>query len=187
MTPMRETDEGFTLVELMVYFSLLVVVMLIVGGIFINSVNAERTVRGVNDSTNQGQLVAQSVTNGVRNSSNIQLTTPVAGAQLLITRSVGSAATPAWTCNAWYFANGEIRTKQSATSIAVPTATELATWTLLDRSVKVNGSNPVFALTARRIDLTFESKNDTGKAVLFKTSASSRQPPPAGADSPICF
>lgn len=182
-----ETDEGFTLIELVIYVSLSVVVLLIVGGIFINSLNAERSVRGVNDATNQGQLVAQSVTNGVRNSSDILLTVPVTGAQLLMTRSVGSAATPVWNCSAWYFANGEIRTKQSSSAIAVPTAAQLATWTLLNPSVKVNGSNPVFLKTGRRIDLTFESKNGTSKAILIKTSATSRQPPPAGADSPICF
>ena len=184
---MSDTDDGFTLIELMVYIALSVVILLIVGGIFINSLNAERSVRGVNTSTNLGQLASQSVTNGVRNSSNIQLTAPSAGTQLLMTRSVGSAATPVWTCNAWYLSNGEIRTKQSATAIAAPTAAQLATWTVLNPDVKARGAIPVFALTARRIDLIFESKNGTGKAVLFKTSAASRQPPPAGADSPICF
>ena len=184
---MSDTEEGFTLIELMVYIALSVVVLLICGGIFVNSVNAERSVRGVNNATNLGQLVSQSVTNGVRNSSNIVLSAPSSGTQLLMTRSVGSAATPVWTCNAWYLSNGEIRTKQSATAITAPTAAQLATWTLLNPDVKASGSNPVFALTARRIDLVFESKNGTGKAVLFKTSAVSRQPPPAGADSPICF
>ena len=184
---MNESDDGFTLVELLIYIGLSVVVLLIVGGIFIISVNAERTVPGVNSATNTGQLVAQSVTNGVRNSSNISLTTPSSGTQLLMTRSVGSATTPVWSCNAWHFGSGEIRWKQSATAITTPTAAQLATWTVLNADVKVSGTAPVFALTARRIDLTFESKNGTSKAVLIKTSAASRQPPPAGADSPICF
>jgi len=184
---MSDSDDGFTLVELLIYIGLSIVVLLIVGGIFINSVNAERSVRGVNSATNTGQLAAQSVTNGVRNSSNIKLTAPSAGTQLLMTRSVGSAATPIWTCNAWHFGNGEIRWRQSATAIAAPTAAQLATWTVLNADVKTAGSAPAFALTARRIDLTFESKNGTSKAVLIKTSAASRQPPPAGADSPICF
>ena len=184
---MNESDDGFTLIELLVYIVLSVVVLLIVGGIFLNSVNAERTVRGVNSATNSGQVVAQSVTNGVRNSSDITLTAPAAGTQLLMTRSVGSAATPIWTCNAWHVGGGKIRWKQSATAIAAPTAAELATWTVLNADIKPVGSTPVFALTARRIDLTFESKNGTGKAVRVTTSAASRQPPPAGADNPICF
>ena len=184
---MNESDDGFTLIELLVYIVLSVVVLLIVGGIFLNSVNAERTVRGVNSATNSGQIAAQSVTNGVRNSSDIKLTAPAAGTQLLMTRSVGSAATPIWTCNAWYVGSGEIRWKQSSTAISAPTAAELATWTVLNADIKPAGSTPVFALIARRIDLTFESKNGTSKAVLVATSAASRQPPPAGADNPICF
>lgn len=184
---MSDSDDGYTLVELLIYIVLSVVVLLIVGGIFLNSVNAERMVRGVNGATNSGQVAAQSVTNGVRNSSNIKLTAPAAGTQLLMTRSVGSAATPVWTCNAWYVGSGAIRWKQSNTAIAAPTAAELATWTVLNADIKSVGTTPVFALTARRIDLTFESKNGTGKAVLVTTSAASRQPPPAGADNPICF
>ena len=184
---MSDSDEGFTLIELMVYIALSVVVLLIVGGIFINSVNAERTVRGVNSAANDGQLVAESVTNGVRNSSNINLTAPSPGSQLMMTRSVGSAATAVWACNALYFRNGEIRWKQSTSAISAPSAAELATWIVLNPNVKASGSTPVFALTARRIDLTFESNDRTSKAVLVKTSAVSRQPPPAGADNPICF
>ena len=49
---MNDSDDGFTLIELLVYIVLSVVVLLIVGGIFLNSVNAERTVRGVNSATN---------------------------------------------------------------------------------------------------------------------------------------
>ena len=184
---MSDSDDGFTLIELLIYIVLSVVVLLIVGGIFLNSVNAERTVRGVNSATNNGQVVAKSLTNGVRNSSNIQLTAPTASTQLLMTRSVGSAATPVWTCNAWHFGNGEIRWKQSTTAITAPTAAQLATWTVLNADMKLSGATPVFALTARRIDLTFQSKNGTSKAVLVKTSAASRQPPPAGSDNPICF
>lgn len=188
---------GFTLIELLIYSMLSIVVLLIVGGIFISSLKAERAVRAASEGTSTGQLVAQSLTNGVRNASSAQVSTPFAGSRLLVTRSVGSDTTPVWTCRAWYFGNGEIRTTTSIAAIPLPTVlTDVAGWTLLAEGVTADSSGaPVFdfpsgdtAFTNRQVDFRFNVSTGNGPSVLISSSAVSRQsPPPPIEESPICF
>lgn len=180
-------EDGFTLVELLISSMLSVVVLGIVGAIIINSLQAERTVREENEAASQGQLVARSITNGVRNSSNLSLTLPASGTQLLRARVVGSGPTATWSCQSWYFGAGEIRTKTAEAAIPVPTATDVASWTLLASGVSVVGATPVLASSGLRADLSYYVSTGAGRPVLFTTSAISRQPLGTGVESPTCF
>ncbi|WP_150307837.1 hypothetical protein [Planctomonas psychrotolerans] len=183
-------ERGFTLVELLIYSMLSIVVLLIVGGILINSLRAEQLVRTSTDATSTGQLVSQSVTTGVRNASAIAWSEPAPGTELLLVRTVGSGATETWSCQAWHFGGGEVRTTRSTSLIPTPTAAALSGWTLLVDGAAPSAGSPVFDLdaTERRVDLTVEVAAGTGKPVLIKTSALSRQPvSPTGAESAPCF
>ena len=105
------TSAGFTLVELLVYVSLFVIVLVIVGSFLINSLQAEKTVRSSADAATYGQLLSQSIQHGVRNASAIALTTPVnaakkipAGSQLLTVELFdGAGDTPTKKCQAWLY------------------------------------------------------------------------------------
>lgn len=190
---------GFTLIELLIYSMLSIVVLLIVGGIFINSLKAERAVRAASVGTSTGQLVAQSLTNGVRNASSAKVSSPTAGTRLLMTRSVGSGSTPVWSCRAWYFGDGQIRTTTSSAAIPVPTApADVAGWMLLAKGVTADTSatpSPVFdfpsgdtAFSSRQVDFVFNVSTGNGPSVLISSSAVSRQsPPPPTGESPACF
>lgn len=183
-----KSERGLTLIELLVYISLAIVVLLIVGGILINSLKAEKTVRNSVEASDTGQLISQSVTKGVRQASAIRLTAPTASSQLLSVRTADSVT--GWVCRAWYYGDGEVRMTTSAAGIATPTAAEAKTWTRLGKDIRQVTGVPVFVLAAsdRQVDLTLEAGTGNGRPVLISTSAFSRQPVPAtGVETAPCF
>ena len=183
-----KSERGFTLVELMIYSMLSVIVLVIVGGILINSLTAERIVRSATEASTAGQLVAQSIGHGVRNASAITLSAPTPDTQLLMVRTVGPGATAEWLCQAWYFGASEVRTTTSSVGIPPPAASGAGDWTLLGDGMQPASPAPVFTVTDRRVDLNFEVSTGGGPPVLISTSAVSRQPIPAtGVESQPCF
>lgn len=180
------SESGLTLIELMIYSMLSIVVLIIVGGFLVNSLRTEDMVLDSTEASTAGQLVADSVGRGVRNASAIEQTEPWTDAVLLTARTTSSAAD--WVCRAWSYYDGEIRTRTSAGAIPTPTEADLEGWTLLSEGISPVAGAPVFELSDRRVDITFESNTGTGKPVLFSTSALSRQPVPAtGVESSPCF
>lgn len=183
-----KTDRGFTLIELLVYMMLATVVLLIVGGILINSLKAEQLVRSSVEGAGTGQLISQSVTKGVRNASAIRLQAPDANSQLLTVRTTDGAT--GWVCRAWYYGAGEVRMTTSATAIGTPTALEALGWTRLGKNISRVSGAPIFALTGadRQVELTLEAETRNGLPILISTSALSRQPVPAtGVETAPCF
>ncbi|WP_166804868.1 prepilin-type N-terminal cleavage/methylation domain-containing protein [Cryobacterium sp. Sr8] len=170
-------DSGFTLIELLIYMVLSVVVLLIVGGLLINSLNAERTVRDATQASTAGQLISKSLGQGVRNASAIWHTPAGVQPELLIVRTAGAGATASWYCQAWSYANGEVRTKTSTTLISTIPAS-VASWTLLGAGIAPVSGAPVFPKSGRQVDLTLDVKSGQGKAVRISTTLTSRQPVP---------
>lgn len=183
-----KSERGFTLIELMIAGMLSVVVLIIVGGMLISSMKAERVVHDATSASNAGQLVATSVTRGVRNSSALILSTPVSGEQFLRARVSGTGAdASAFVCQAWYFSGDEIRMKMSPTAIVAPTPAQLATWTLISDGIGQVSGDPVFTLNGKQLNLKLNASTGDGAPVLINTSAVSRQPASAPADAPVCF
>lgn len=183
-------DEGFTLVELLVYMFLAVIVLTIVGSILINSLRAESQVRDAAQSNSTAQLVAESLGKGIRNASAIEVTAPTADSVLVRTRSIDASATGAWFCHAWLWSNGELRTTRSTTAIPTPDATTAAGWLLLATDVEPAGSAPVFALGAgdRSLDVALTVGVGDGVPVLLDSVMVAQQPIPAtGKVTAPCF
>lgn len=178
----QERREGFevgmTLVELLIYMVLVVVVLLIVGGLLINSLTTQRTVRDATQASSAGQLVSQSVGQGVRNASASWHSAAGVAPELLVVRTAGLGATPTWSCQAWSFNNGEIRTRTSAGLIPT-TAASIATWTLLGSGMEPVSGSPVFTKTGRSVALLVDVDTGEGQPVRISTSSTSRQPVPA--------
>lgn len=191
-------QAGVTLVELLVYMMLAVVVLAIVGGILINSSAADRSVRDATRATNAGQLISLSVGRGVRNASAVWHSAPDSTPELLMVRTAGPLSPPNWSCQAWSFSEGEIRTTKSSSAIAnTQTAGSVRSWTLLARGVQqafVGGvASPIFVVTAPRIDLPLNRVDlqmtvNAGQspAVLITTAAIRRQPSGAIGALPAC-
>jgi hypothetical protein len=154
-------DDGISLVELLIYSALALVVLAIVGGMLINSLSTESTVRTVTEASTQGQLAAQSLEAGVRNSTDFTLTTRANGDQLLQAR-VASGSTPVvYRCAVWYYSisTKSLRYRDSPTTVAAPTAAELPTWRLLVSGVLPKtgaaAAGPIFAGVEPQLDIDF--------------------------------
>ncbi|TFD35497.1 hypothetical protein E3T34_02840 [Cryobacterium sp. TMT1-62] len=171
-------EAGMTLVELLIYMVLAVVVLLIVGGLLINSLTTQRTVRDATQASSAGQLVSQSVGHGVRNASAIWHSAAGVEPELLVVRTAGSGVTPSWSCQAWSFDDGEIRTR-TATGLIPTTAADIATWTLLGGGMETVSGSPVFTKAGRSAALLVDVDTGEGQPVRISTSSTSRQPVPA--------
>lgn len=189
--PRGRDERGFSLIELVIYSMLAVLVLTIVGGMLINSLNAQALVRNSAQSSNTGQLVAQSVSHGVRNARALNLAAPTADTLVLRALIVDNAVAspPTAHCEAWYFGGGEVRTTRSDTAIAVPALpSDVSSWTLLAIGAGPVGSDPMVAVSGLTADLRVRLKEGTGAEILIETTAVSRQPatPPTEVEH-LCF
>ena len=153
----------------------MVVVLLIVGGMLINSLTAERTVRDATQASNAGQLVAASVGQGVRNAQAIWKTEPVniGDPELLFVSTIDTQSTADPYCQAWSFQDGQIRTTTSGSAIATDSES-VANWTLLSDGVAQVPGLSVFAETASRVTLNLDVESAEGQSVRITTSFTSR-------------
>jgi len=183
-------DRGITLVELLIYIMLAIVVLTIVGSILINSFRAQTQVRDGAESASTAQLVAESVGQGVRNASALEVTTPSAGTTMLRTRSIDGSSSGAWYCQAWVWSGGELRTTRSSTAIPPPDPAALSTWTLLASDVAAVGSTPVFSVGTdeRSLNVSLTVANGETVPILIDSVMVAQQPIPAtGKVTAPCF
>jgi len=180
-------EAGFSLVELIVYSALLVVVGAIVVGFFASGLTTVTHVREVTSASTAAQVVADSVQTNIRNATDFQLTTPAGTDQFLVARTAQRDPTLAWGCVAWYYsaaADGKIYFRQSPAAIVVPTAAELATWTLVDTGVTPVSGSTIFTANAQQLTMNFLSAAGTRPPAVISSSATSR----AGASGNLtCF
>lgn len=152
----RTPEDGFTLIELLVYVSLFVVVLIIVGGFMISSLEAERDVAGATEATDTAQLIATSVQAGVRNGSGLRVETASSGDQMLVARTATRDAAVGWVCQVWYYSasNESMYTKSSgipAATIPWPASSPAGRWTLLGEGVTpIEDGGTVFGPTGNR-------------------------------------
>ena len=172
------SDEGFTLVELIIYSSLLVLVLAVVGGLFLSGLTATGHVRNLTAATTSGQAVVDSIETNVRNSSDFRVTVPSGTDQFLVARTATRNTTLAWQCVAWYYSaagTGSIRFKESATAISAPNSTDLQTWTLVQQGVTpVSGRTTIFSPSSQQLAVTFSSPVAGRAPVVISGSATSR-------------
>lgn len=178
-------DRGVTLVELMVYTVLMVVIIVIVGGILGAALRGQRDVAASASGSNSGQLVAQSISTGVRSATEITVKSVTTTTQMLIIRTPGKASTASPVCQAWYFTTdngGAVYSTTSASSIPTPTAAQLASWTKLASGVQLStrAGAPTSILTAdatptRSVAFEWAMANGASKPIIISSTASTRQ------------
>ena len=146
---LRSDDSGFTLPELVMYSLLLTVVLAAAAGIMMSGTIAERTVRTVFGASTEGQLAADSIETGIRNSAGFTITAPTATSQLVVARVAQGAETLDWNCAAWYFSStvdgGSIWYKTQDGPISTSAVPNLSTWTLLVEGVTPATGTAIFA------------------------------------------
>ena len=185
--PTNGSEAGFTLIELLVYCVLIVLVVTAVGGIMNSVQSTSKSVRTVTNDATEGQLVADSITAGVRNSSDFRLTSPSGTDQLLVARVAESGTTVTWACAAWYYSasgTGSIRFTRSTAAIVAPNASGLLAWTLLDDGITPASGTSVFSASGALLNVAFKGTTIGRPSVLIQSSAFSR----AGASGSLtCF
>ncbi|KFF58464.1 hypothetical protein JF66_18380 [Cryobacterium sp. MLB-32] len=182
-----ESEHGYTLVELIVYSSLLIIVIAVVAGLFISGLTTTESVRGMTAATTSAQVVADSIETNVRNSSDFLLTTPAGTDQLLVARTAKREVTLSWQCVAWYYSaanGGSIRFTQSNAAILAPTPSQLSTWTVVQQGMAPVSGAAIFSTTGQKLAVNFMSKVGDHPPVVISSSATSR----AGASGNLtCF
>jgi len=178
-------DRGVTLVELMIYSALMLVIITIAGAILGSALRGQRDIAASSSGTNAGQLVAQSISTGVRSATEITVKSVNSTTQMLIIRTPGLAATASARCQAWYFTTdngGAVYSTTSASSIPTPTAAQLATWTKLTSGILLSPRSgaPTAILTAdatptRSITFEWAMANASAQPIIISSTASTRQ------------
>ena len=191
------SDSGYTLVELLIYSSLLVLVLTVVGGILLNTLNSEQKVLESADANGVSQLIASSVHSGVRNATALKVSgNEETGDQLLVVTSVSGEpelTAAARVCQAWYYTKADDgtmyykRSTESGAFVGV-TADTLASdkggWTLLGSGLSATEASPSVAqlvfddVTSGNpsVALNFAINADgDGSPALISTTVTSRQ------------
>ncbi len=180
----RDTDRGFTLVELLIASVLMVLVLTLVGGVLIQGLRIQNTVQASTTAASTSQLASEPLSRGIHNSLGLQVSTPAPGISLLraVVRSDNSTkAAGSLECQAWVVVNGQFRTQRSATAIAEPTAAaSVSTWTLLATGVApVDSTTPVFTdAGGTSIDVAFTVDAPDASPVLVDRRIAAFQPDP---------
>jgi Tfp pilus assembly protein PilW len=188
LTPPARREEGFTLVELIIYAMLMTVVVALAGAIFLSALTGQRDVAATANGDNTGQLVSQSISNGIRSATYIRVTTISSTTQMLVVATPGrTVGSPVTKCQAWYFTadnGGAVYTLTSGSTILVPTLTALtSTWSLLATGVGLSTRvgapaamlTPNSLLGTTSVSYEFTMSNGTGRPILISSSATSRQ------------
>jgi type II secretory pathway pseudopilin PulG len=171
-------QSGFTLIELLLYVALSLVVLVIAGGILISGLRTQQTTSSVTDAANTAQQIVRSVQSGVRNASAVSVSSPFAGSQLLIARTIGSDPnSTAPSCQAWYYTptnGGSVYTTRTspAALITLPAGGPQGVWSILGTGV--SPSDPVTgkvfnAPSGGRVELRFDVAAGTHPYVLVNT------------------
>lgn len=110
MSRLRGQDDGFTLVELIVYSIILLIVMGIAATLFIRTLTAQRDTIAIAEANNLAQLTFNELEADLRNAIVAEI---AADGDLLVlkTRNATAADTDAWRCIGYYLSGdtGELR------------------------------------------------------------------------------
>ena len=208
--PRHQHEAGYTLVELLIYSSLLVLILTVVGGMLLNTITSQQKALDSADANSVSQLIATSVHSGVRNATALQVTDSADANnddQLLVVTAVSSdpaATATARVCQAWYYTetNGGAIYYQRGTApltIVAPTADALANdmtgWTLLGSGFSATDNaagvaQPIFSPSSTgnpsvTLNFAINADGDSSPA-LISTTVTSRQGA-ASSTEPTCF
>jgi hypothetical protein len=172
-------NDGFTLVELLVYCILLVVILAIAGGMLISAITSQRDIASLGTASSTGQEVAQNINQDVRNASSVTVGVPTAFGQSLSMRTaLVTGATVVWRCRAYFLtATGSLYLTTSTTlPIVIPVAVlGLASWTkLADGVALAPTATQAFTSTGTgtslQVAVNVDVAGGNGKAVRIATA-----------------
>jgi type II secretory pathway pseudopilin PulG len=192
----QDIDNGFTLVELLVFSFFSVIILIIAGGILISSLNVERETRGLAETANLGQLVSRTVEEGARNASDIRAEPLTAAGQLLRARvAVGTTGgSVTWECQSWYYSaatTGFYWATSNTGSIPAPaseSALHASPWLFLGDGLHPDDeTGTFFGSDGSNVTLRFRVSSDDVDLVLIPNTVVKRQSATGGVGPATCF
>lgn len=156
------TDDGFSLVELVIATAVLSIILLAVGGLMFSTTITQRSVSSVTGASSAAQTAADGMRTQLRNAAEFRLTTVDGHDQLLIARVASGSSTASYVCRAWYFATDERELRTT-------------TWPVAGSTTLPTGPNGTAAWSALLSGVTPRS----GSAVVFE--------PPVGGTIKVGF
>jgi type II secretory pathway pseudopilin PulG len=192
----QHDDNGFTLVELLVFSFFSVIILAIAGGILISSLNVERETRGLAETANLGQLVSRTVEEGARNASDIRAEPLTAAGQLLRARvAVGTTGgSVTWECQSWYYSavtTGFYWATSTTGAVSAPTSeAELraSPWLFLGDGLHPDDeTGTFFGSDGSNVTLRFRVSSDDVDLVLIPNTVVKRQSATGGVGPATCF
>ncbi len=182
-----KSDDGFTLLELVIAMMLLVLILAIVGTMIVSLSSTSKTVRTQTATSSSAQAAAESIERGIRNSSDFLLTNPTGTDQMLVARTARGTTTVTWVCAAWYYSasnGGSIRYTSSMSAIATPSASTLGTWTLLSSGVTPITGTTIFTGSSPTLSFSFNGTSSGGGPVALISTVLSRA---GSSGTPACY
>ncbi|SEM88626.1 PilW family protein [Cryobacterium luteum] len=190
-------EQGFTLVELLIYSAFSVIILSLVGGMLVTSLSAQKTMIARSEAASAGQLISQSIHSGVRNANAIKIVSPVVGSEMLIMATVqtGDGETGE-SCQAWFYTaadGGAVYYKSAAAGelnfISPPAAGSFAGWLMLGDDISPSEASRPFFLGAgsplNEVAVSFTVGAGSKNApILIESTTITRQ---SGSESSACF
>lgn len=178
VTSAASEDDGFTLVELIVYSVLLIIVLGILTTFVIQVFTKQSSVVQTGQANNGAQLALSSIERGIRNADAAHVETVGASALYALTyqgQPVGAVAVGEWRCQGWALVDtGDERGTGLFTATTAPGAMgspSASDWTLLARNVNSAGSS--FTVSGGTVDIVLDVStvlpSGTTSAVTLQT------------------
>ena len=190
-------DGGYTLVELMIYSSLLVLILTAVGGMLLNTLTAEDRVISSGNASSTSQLISASIHSGVRNATAMNLIEYPGGDQRLRLKTLNSdpdSTTDARVCQTWYYAEskgGAMYYNSVPAGLTAPitltVSSDMHGWMLMGQGLSSRADEPIFTTDPDTDGITEEwdpvnvtlnftiNEGDTSSPVVISTTVVSRQ------------
>lgn len=158
MSRLRGPDEGFTLVELIVYSVILLIVMGIAATLFIRTLTAQRDTIAIAEANNLAQVTFKEIEADLRNAITAEI---AADGDLLVlkTRIATASDTDSWRCIGYYLSGGtgELRRNMSTSgaetiaaldaAAAGTTGSATSDWTIVRDGFSTGGAARAFGTT----------------------------------------
>lgn len=165
----RRADAGFSLTELLVAAIIGGLVLTMLGGFLVSSLQADSQVRGLNTASARGELALDSLRTTLQSAAPpFSVAAGAASGDLIVRAAVAGSGTGAlaWDCVAFYYdaARAELRSTRRVgtastpgTRIATPNAATLAGWSIVASGMLPPASGAVFSLRDRDPGPAFEA------------------------------
>ena len=185
------SENGFTLVELLVFSFFSVIILAIAGGMLISSLNVEQATRGSLENSSLDQLISRSLDTGVRGASDYQIDGQLLRARVAVGTKAGAVT---WECHAWFYSSattGFYWARNATGEVPVPgTAADLrvAPWLFVGAGLYLETKDGTFfASDDSAVTMRFKFSPEKDAPIIVRSVTVKPKSSSAGEGPSACF